>query len=66
MRFTLETFLKSYATLDKKFNKASSPHDKFDISVQVLKKVFNIKEYEVPAKQPDALDALVAAMDKHL
>lgn len=56
VRFTLETYLKSYATLDKKFAKASSPHDKFDISVQILKKAFNIKEYDCPPDKPDALD----------
>lgn len=68
-RFTLDAFMKSYKALEKKFHKGI-PADKFDISIQVIKKVFNIKHYDVvgesiPGELPQ-IDELCQVFEKHL
>ena len=44
-KYNLEAFLKSYIVLGRKFEKSHSPHDKFEVSLQVMRKIFNLKEY---------------------
>jgi hypothetical protein len=47
LRSTLDLFFKFYTTIDKKWEKAKDDDEKFEISLQIMKRIFNIKSYEV-------------------
>jgi hypothetical protein len=47
LRYTLDSFLKTYHTTEKKWQKTKNLGERFEISMLVMKKIFNLKHYEV-------------------
>lgn len=66
-RATLDYFIKHYKSQEKRFEKAP-PHEKFDISLQLVKKILSIKTFEMedPTLTAVALDELNGLLEKHL
>jgi hypothetical protein len=75
LKYTIDGFLKSYSTTERKWENAENSKDRFELSTQVMKKIFNIKHYEttvpmegetVEAAKERSINRLIEIMSKHL
>ena len=75
LRNTLDSFLKNYPLTLKKWEKTKILGDRFDISMLVMKKIFNLKHYdkltleegETPLQAKDrGIQQLTDIMSTHL